>query len=167
MTKFSFYEQIHVYIYMCVCVYMYICIYVCIYVCVYMYVCICMCVYMYVCIYVCVCTYIYIYIYIYNEIKWSGLIFFRNSWYKFSQINMADFHLNLAYCKHVKKRLKINDTRKKQDKYCEKHDHWYKIWQNKSWNKALLFIYLSSVQGRATLPWTIFVIIQELLKVWR
>jgi hypothetical protein len=44
------------YVYMCVC--MYLCVYICmcICMCVYVYVCICMCVYMYVFIYVCVCV---------------------------------------------------------------------------------------------------------------
>ena len=49
--------------------------------------------------------------------------------------------------------------KKKKEKHCEKHDHQYKIWQNKSWNEALLFIYPS--------PWTTFVITAELLKVLR
>ena len=57
--------------------------------------------------------------------------------------------------------------KKKQGRYCEKHEHWYEIWENKSWREPLLFIYPSSVQGCATLPWTIFVITPELLKVLR
>ena len=51
------------------------------------------------------------------------------------------------------------EKKKKKEKHCEKHDHQYKIWQNKSWNEALLFIYPS--------PWTTFVITAELLKVLR
>ena len=44
--------------YVCVCMYMYVCMYVCVYM--YVYVCICVC--MYVCIYVCVCVCVCVYI---------------------------------------------------------------------------------------------------------
>ena len=54
--------------YIYVCVYMYICVCVYIYICMYVYMCVCMCrymfIYIYICVYICVCVCIYIYVYI-------------------------------------------------------------------------------------------------------
>ena len=52
------------YIYICICVYIYMCIYICVYICVYIYICI----YIYVYIYM----YIYIYVYIWKTVKFHG-----------------------------------------------------------------------------------------------
>ncbi len=50
-------------IYMCMCVYIYICVYMCIYICVCIYVCVCICVCIYICVCICVCVCVYIYVY--------------------------------------------------------------------------------------------------------
>ena len=54
------------YVYICVCMYMYmyICVYVCMYACIYVCMYVYICIYIYVCIYVCIYIYIYIYIYL-------------------------------------------------------------------------------------------------------
>ena len=52
---------VYVCMYVCVCTCVYVCLYICVGVCVCIYLCVCLCV----CICVCVCVYIYIYIYIY------------------------------------------------------------------------------------------------------
>src|SRR6218665_230424 len=51
--------------YMYVCLYMYVCICMHVYVCMYMYVCICMCMCVYVCVYVCMCMCVYAYMCMY------------------------------------------------------------------------------------------------------
>ena len=54
----------YIYVYICVCVYM------CVYVCVYIYVYICVYIYVYMCVYICICMYVYIYgIYMINYLE--------------------------------------------------------------------------------------------------
>ena len=62
----SFMRHTMLYIYMCVCIHIYICMYIYIYMCIYICICIYMCVYMY--IYMCVCVYLCKYIYIYTYV---------------------------------------------------------------------------------------------------
>ena len=71
-------------------------------------------IYIYIYVYVYIYTYIHIYNYIYICIyilyiyiisKWTGFVFFGKSWYRVSQINMADFESSLVECKKTRQIL--------------------------------------------------------------
>ena len=63
------------YVYVCLCICMYMYVYVCICICMYMYVYVCICMYMYVYVYVCICMYMYVYVCICCEQSRTGSSF--------------------------------------------------------------------------------------------
>ena len=69
------YMYVCLYMYVCICMHVYVCMYMYVNICMYVYVCVYVCVYMYVCMYVCMCMCVYAYMCMYVCITyWGGIV---------------------------------------------------------------------------------------------